>query len=265
MTVEARSVRESTASTPSSGTLPEGQGNWWVEPVAIAVGFTLFVIYSTWSVIWSNGHSYGPYLSPFYSPVLRFSWWPLSSAFLVAWVPLGFRASCYYYRKAYYRAYFWDPPACAIREPAHPHIFSRGYTGERRFPWILNNFHRYFLYLALVVLGFLWWDTINAFHYNTGLYIGAGSVIMLVNVVLITLYTFSCHALRHWVGGSVNCFSCTFGGGTRHGLWRGVSRLNPYHGAFAWYSLFSVVATDIYIRLVASGVFGHCATGHFGC
>ena len=36
---------------------------------------------------------------------------------LVAWVPLGFRGTCYYYRKAYYRAFFWDPPACAIEEP----------------------------------------------------------------------------------------------------------------------------------------------------
>lgn len=267
MTAEARSVRE-----PAPRTMP-GRANWWVYPVATAVVFTLFVVYAFWSTWLGAGHTgshpwvQGPYLSPFYSPVIPFGWWPLSSALLVAWVPLGFRATCYYYRKAYFRAYFFDPPACAIREPAHPHIFSRGYTGERRLPWILNNFHRFFLYLALVILGFLWWDTLNAFRYGGNFYLGIGSVVMLVNVILLTGYTFSCHALRHLVGGNVDCFSCVRGGGTRHGLWKAATRINPYHGNFAWYSLFSVVIADVYIRLVAAGAFGSgCFThGHFGC
>ncbi len=129
-----------TASVPRARTMP-GRGNWWIQPVSIAVGFSLFVIYSFWSVAFgAPHHTAGPYLSPFYSPVLKFGWWPLSSAFLVAWVPLGFRATCYYYRKAYYRAFFFDPPACAINEPG----FRRHYTGETRLPFILNNFHRYF-------------------------------------------------------------------------------------------------------------------------
>src|SRR5947209_11741704 len=138
MTVEANSVRQ-----PAARTMP-GRGNWWVYPVTVAIGFTLFIIYSAWSVATgklNQDWAVGPYLSPFYSPVISPTWWPLSSAFLVAWVPLGFRATCYYYRKAYYRAYFWDPPACAIQEPGHPHVFSGTYAGERRFPWILNNFH----------------------------------------------------------------------------------------------------------------------------
>jgi hypothetical protein len=262
MTVEARSVRQ-----PAPRTMP-GRGNWWIQPLAIAIGFTAFIVYGTWSVLFGGGaHAWyaGPYLSPFYSPVIKIPLWPLSSAILVAWVPFGFRATCYYYRKAYFRSYFLDPPACAIREPGHPHVFNRGYAGERRFPWILNNFHRFFLYFALIVAAFLWWDTINAFHYRGGLYIGIGSVIMLVNVILITLYTFSCHALRHLVGGSVDCFSCAFAGNARHGLWGAVSSINRYHGTFAWFSLVSVVATDIYIRLVAGGVFGHCIGSHFGC
>ncbi|PZS02436.1 MAG: succinate dehydrogenase [Chloroflexi bacterium] len=202
----------------------------------------------------------GPYLSPYFSPLLKIGIWPLSSAILVAWIPLGFRATCYYYRKAYYRAFFWDPPACAVAEGRH-----RKYTGERRLPWILNNLHRFFLYLALVILVVLWYDTINAFHYRNGLYIGIGSAIMLLNVVLLTMYTFSCHALRHFVGGNVDCFSCVRGGQARRGLWGLVTRVNPFHGNFAWASLISVACVDIYIRLVSSGAFGSCFGAHTGC
>lgn len=241
-----------------------GRQNWWVAPATYFVVLTAFVIYSVWSVIFAHsGYVAGPYLSPFYSPVINPSWWPLSSAILVAWVPLGFRATCYYYRKAYYRSFFWDPPACAIREPRE---VKRHYTGERRFPFVLNNFHRYFLYLAIVVLVILWIDTINAFHYTNGFYIGVGSLLMLVNVSLLTGYTLSCHALRHLVGGSVDCFSCVSAGNARHGAWKFVTQLNRFHGNFAWFSLFSVGITDMYIRLVSSGLFGAgCFGTHFGC
>jgi hypothetical protein len=191
--------------------------------------------------------------------VIPHGWWPLSAAWLVAWVPLGFRGTCYYYRKAYYRAFFWDPPACAVREPA----FRRRYRGETRLPWILNNFHRYFLYVAIVVLGFLWFDAISSFAYHGGFYLGVGSALMLLNVFLLTCYTGSCHALRHLVGGSVDCFSCVRAGRPRYGLWRLASRINPFHGAFAWVSLGSVVAVDVYIRVVSN--YFNCFGAHFGC
>lgn len=240
-----------------------GRVTWWLEPVAVAVGFTLFVIYAFWSVWQAGGHGWGqgPYLSPFYSPLLKIGWWPFSSAFLVAWVPLGFRATCYYYRKAYYRSFFWDPPACARPEPG----LRKHYTGERRFPLILNNFHRYFLYLALVVLAVLWFDAISAFSYKSTFYIGLGSLLMLANVVLLTGYTFSCHALRHLIGGSVDCFSCVRFGKTRHGLWGFVTKINPYHGAWAWASLVSVAVVDMYIRFVSTGALGSCFGAHTGC
>lgn len=243
-----------------------GRQYWWVTPAVYFVVLLAFVIYSGWSVVLgSGGHGWrtGPYLSPFYSPLFSPAWWPFSSAILIAWIPLGFRATCYYYRKAYYRSFFWDPPACAIREPAEDH---RGYTGERRFPLVINNYHRYFLYLAIIILIILWIDTINAFHYRAGFYVGIGSIIMLINVLFLTGYTFSCHALRHLVGGGIDCYTGAPAGNARHGMWSLVSQLNRYHGNFAWFSLFSVGITDIYIRLVSAGVFGHgCFGAHFGC
>jgi hypothetical protein len=220
------------------------------------------VAYGVWSVmVAAGGHvwEHGPYLSPFYSPLIKIGWFPFSSAILVAWIPLGFRASCYYYRKAYYRAYFWDPPACAIREPS----YRKKYSGESRFPFILNNFHRFALFPAMLVLAVLWFDVLQAFHYDHGIYIGIGSVLMLVNVALLSFYTFSCHAFRHLVGGNVDCYSCVMFGKQRYDAWKRVSMLNPYHGTFAWFSLFSVVAVDAYIRITS--VAGNCFGLHTGC
>ena len=62
--------------------------------------------------------------------------------------PLLFRATCYYYRKAYYRSFFWDPPSCAVGELRH-----RKYRGETAFPLFLNNLHRFLFYLVLIVTG----------------------------------------------------------------------------------------------------------------
>lgn len=258
MSAEARTVPR-----PSGRTVPGQNKYWWISPVSVATGFTIFVVYSAWSILFASGaHAWerGPYLSPFYSPLLKATWFPLSSAILISWIPLAFRGTCYYYRKAYYRAFFWDPPACAINEARH-----RKYSGEKRLPWILNNFHRFFLYLAIAVLAVLWFDTINAFHYRNTLYVGFGSVLMFANVVLISLYTFSCHALRHLVGGSIDCFSCSANGRSRSKAYNLVSRLNPYHGNFAWFSLISVALVDVYIRVVSSGAFGSCFGPHTGC
>ena len=81
------------------------------------------------------------------SPIRRWSasfgpWWIISPAIIVLVVPLGFRLTCYYYRKAYYRSLLLSPPACAVREPR------RRYTGETRFPLIMQNVHRWFFYLG---------------------------------------------------------------------------------------------------------------------
>src|ERR1700735_1286518 len=90
--------------------------NWWIEPALVATGFTLFIIYATYRAFEGNFYQWGPYLSPFYSPRFVFGWWHFSPAILILWIPAGFRATCYYYRKAYYRAYFLDPPACGVAD-----------------------------------------------------------------------------------------------------------------------------------------------------
>ncbi len=127
----------------------------------------------------------------------------MSPALWVLGSPLLFRATCYYYRKAYYRSFFWDPPSCAIGELRH-----RKYRGETAFPLFLNNLHRFLFYLVLIVTGFLWYDVYLAFWAPNGhVQLGLGTGIMLVNVILLSGYTFGCHAWRHLVGGGLDCYS----------------------------------------------------------
>ena len=221
---------------------------WWVELVPVVVVLGAFSIYATWRAFENSFYEWGPYLSPFYSPLIKPSWWPFSPALLILGGPLGFRATCYYYRKAYYRAFFLDPPACAVGEGR-----SHRYRGETAFPLILQNLHRYFLYLALIFLIILWYDAYHAFWFNGRFGIGVGSLVLLANIVLLSLYTFSCHSLRHLVGGKLDCFTCVTFGRQRHKAWKGLSFLNERHMLFAWLSLFSVGLADLYVRLVASG------------
>jgi hypothetical protein len=241
-----------------SSAVPSGFGttlrrdSWWWEVVPVIIAFGGFGLYATLRAFEGAYYEWGPYLSPFYSPLIdaHHHLWPLSPALLILAFPLGFRVTCYYYRKAYYRAFFADPPACAVGESAH-----RNYRGETRFPFILQNVHRYFLYFAVIFLGFLWYDALCSFRWDGHFGIGVGSLVMLVNVALLSLYALSCHSLRHLIGGRLDCFSCTAFNRTSHSAWKKASGLNNRHMLFAWMSLFSVGFADFYIRMVASGVF----------
>ena len=254
-------IRTPAAQRPKLGATSRRDA-WWLSPLLIVLGLSAFGIYSTWAAFKGANFEWTPpggsapvYLSPFYSPLFTPDWWPLSPALLILWAPLGFRATCYYYRKAYYRAFFLDPAACAVGE-ARGH----GYRGETAFPFVLQNVHRFFMYLAVVIIGILAYDVVLAFTRwsqpggGTGFGIGLGSLIMLLNVVLLASYTFGCHSLRHVVAGKLDCFSCGALGGVRYDLWRGINVLNARHMLWAWMSLTSVGLTDLYIRLVALGV-----------
>jgi hypothetical protein len=224
-------------------------GSWRMQIAPVVVILGGFSVYATWRAFEGAYFWAAPYLSPFYSPLIdiHHRYWPYSPALLILGGPLGFRATCYYYRKAYYRAFFLDPPACAVPER------KRNYTGETRFPFILQNVHRYFMYVAIIFLAFLWHDAISAFFFSNGFGIGVGTVVLLVNVILLSLYFASCHSVRHLFGGKLDCFSCVKFGGARHSTWKNLSFLNERHMLFAWASLFSVGFADFYVRLVSSG------------
>jgi hypothetical protein len=223
---------------------------WWVELLPVIALLGAFGAYATLRAFEGRYYEWGPYLSPFYSPLIdpHHRWWPLSPALLILAFPLGFRVTCYYYRKAYYRAFFLDPPGCAVSEPG-----KRRYSGETKFPFILQNLHRYFLYAGFIFLIFLWRDAFRAFFFDGRFGIGVGSLVLLFDVILLTVYAFSCHSLRHLVGGKLDCFSCVTFGRPRHTAWRWLTILNERHMLYAWISLITVGLTDLYIRLVASG------------
>ncbi len=222
---------------------------WWLGPLLTALALGLFGVYSLWAAFQGEHYSYGPYLSPFYSPLFVTEWWKFSPAFLILWAPLGFRATCYYYRKAYYRAFFLDPVACAVGEG------KTNYQGETAFPFIVQNLHRYFLYLALIFIVILWTDVVHAFSFDGKFGMGLGTLVLFLNSSLLSLYTFSCHSLRHLVGGRLKCFStCAKLGNLQHETWKGVSCLNRRHMLWAWLSLFMVGFSDLYIRLVSMGI-----------
>jgi hypothetical protein len=227
---------------------------WWLEPTLTILALVVFGIYGVWAAFEGKNYHWGPYLSPFYSPNLVemfpavFGALPFSPAFLVLWAPLGFRGTCYFYRRAYYRSAFGDPPACAVGK------ISKNYTGETKFPFVLQNSHRFFFYVAAVLTIFHWTHVVQAFNFNGQFGMGTGSLVLLVDAVLLTLYTFSCHSWRHLLAGKLDCFSCDKFTQARHHAWEKQSKLNEYHMHFAWTSLFAVAFADFYIRMVASGV-----------
>ena len=237
---------------------------WWVTPLVTFLVFFSFIVYSTWAAFQGEHYRYGPYLSPFYSPELLGSetalfgpkpgwipqWLPFTAALLILWAPGGFRFTCYYYRGAYYKAFWADPPACAVGELRH------SYRGERKFPLILQNVHRYFLYIALPFLLILAYDVYHALWFSNGrggtrFGIGVGTLVLAANVILLASYTFGCHSFRHLVGGRCDVLSDK---PTRSTAYKCTSAFNRRHMLFAWLSLFWVAFSDIYVRLCSMGV-----------
>ena len=247
---------------------------WWLQSAVTFVIFLAFIVYATWAGYSNANYEYGPYLSPMYSPLLfgpsahawfggpaQPAWWPpflhYSAAVLVLIFPLGFRVTCYYYRGAYYKAFWADPVACAVGEPRQT------YLGERWFPLVLQNIHRYFLYFALVFVVILGTDAWKAMWFPadgsnvlvaggaTTFGMGVGTIVLALNVVFIACYTFGCHSLRHLVGGALDVMS---GRPVRKTAYACVSCFNRWHMNWAWTSLIWVGFTDLYVRMCAMGV-----------
>lgn len=233
--------------------------SWWFEAALVGVSMAVFFGWLTVSIFLDTwAFEIGPYLSPVYEPKLFGAKDTifLSPAFIVLIGPVPFRATCYYYRRAYYRSYFLSPPACAVGD------VGRTYKGESIFPLVVMNLHRFIMYAALVFIPILWYGAIHSF-YNTnshggeieeGWGIGLGSVILCFNAFLLMMYTFSCHSLRHFIGGGLDCFSCSKWATSRKKVWNLVTSWNEHHRFWAWISLIVIVGTDLYIRLVANDV-----------
>jgi hypothetical protein len=237
---------------------------WWLQPlITFAVLFS-FIIYATWRAFEAKFYFAEPLISPFYSPcltascpegaslvgqpfgIIKIVGMTISPALFILIFPLGFRMTCYYYRKAYFRSFWFSPPACAVAEP------HAKYTGETRFPLIINNIHRYFFYFGLVFNTLLTVDAILAFRNAEGQWghMSIGTLVLLLNATLLWGYSASCHSCRHAIGGRLRHFSKH---PIRYKLWTLVSRLNTKHQNFAWVSLIWVAFSDFFVRMVASG------------
>ena len=233
---------------------------WWVEPLLVFLSYMAFIIYANYAILENNYYELPgtSYLSPMYSPLLfrnAPSWWPAlipySAAWFILWAPLGFRFTCYYYRGAYYKGFWADPISCAVGEPR------KTYWGERKWPLLIQNAHRYFLYFAIIFVFLLsydawkglWFDGPNGPGTQFGL--GLGSIILIVNPILLGLYTFGCHSFRHLIGGRKDALSAS---PVRKSCYDCVSGLNRKHMLWAWISMFYVGFVDLYIRLCAKGI-----------
>ena len=182
------------------------------------------------------------------------AWLPFikySPAMLILVFPLAFRMTCYYYRGAYYKAFWADPVACAVGEPRNE------YRGEAKWP-LLDPEHpplRPLLRAALHrpaldrrVKGFR--STIpTTGHAKFG--IGVGSLVLL-------------HQRRadRRLHARLPLVPPPGGRHPRHAsrsparkkAYDCVSCLNRHHPKWAWFSLVWVGFTDVYVRLCSMGV-----------
>lgn len=235
---------------------------WWLPPVATTAGLLVFVVYATWRAFEQKYFfADGRYLTPFYSPCVSHGCAsaPGSSHFgmflpdnrLIPYAAVSlpflllFRLTCYYYRRAYYRSIVLAPAACAVPEP------HGRYTGETRFPLIMQNVHRYFFYVGVLVSLVNTYDAVRAFWDTGGRFgLGIGNLVLLANAGLLWCYTLSCHSCRHVMGGRLKHFSKH---PVRYWAWTRLSALNTRHMLFAWVTLGSLIVTDLYVMLVARG------------
>ena len=173
-------------------------------------------VYSTWAAFQGNHYAYGPYLSPFYSPVLfgdaphawfgpKPGWWPVAAVLAGAADPLGAgriplhllllprrvlqgllgrsavvhrrRAAQVVSRRAFVPADPSErPPVLSLSRAPLPRRAHATTCGRRCGSPIRR-------------------PGTDSFG------IGLGTLVLAVNVVLLGGYTFGCHSLRHLVGG----------------------------------------------------------------
>ncbi|HHZ74143.1 MAG TPA: hypothetical protein EYN58_02995 [Candidatus Poseidoniales archaeon] len=250
---------------------------WWKGPTAMALYLGIMVAYSTWRgfmeadfwIFSEFGRSAGVQtmaienqgshvLSPLFSPLIlpggdglggpipEFLWW-MSPAMFILIFPAGFRGTCYYYRKAYYRAFFQQPTACAVSKPWN------AYKGETKL-LVVQNLHRYFMYAALVYLPILSYDVLLSTHFEGGSWgFSVGTLVLALNVILLTGYTLGCHAFRHLIGGGTNDWTSSGIARLKYKFWSLSTYLNVKHKDWALFSLFWVMFADFYVYACTMG------------
>ena len=256
--------------------------DWWKGPTAMAAYLGIMIVYATWRgfmeadfwifeefgrsagnqtmAIESEGsHVLSPLFSPlvipgqgtFGGPIPEALWW-MSPAMFILIFPAGFRGTCYYYRKAYYRVFFQQPTGCAVSKPWNE------YSGETGL-LLVQNLHRYFLYAALAYLPILSYDVWLSVNFHDSVShahsygVSVGSLVLAVNVIALAGYTFGCHAFRHLVGGGSNLWTRGSRPILRYWMWRMSTWFNEHHKDWALYSLFIVMFSDFYIYACTMG------------
>ena len=220
----------------------------------------LFAIYATWRAFEDAHYFSEPYLSPFYSPCLTDKC-ASGAQDLGQWVPDGWLAAVsgadhpdisaripadlLLLPEGLLPLVLGVSPACAVAEP------HKGYSGETRFPLIVQNIHRYFLYVAMLFAVLLSWDAIHSFRDTNGEWghMGLGTVILLhQRGPDLGLHTLSCHSLSAHNGRSPQALfraSDALSGLTL------ISKMNARHTLLAWTSLVWLVVADFYIRCLS--------------
>ena len=236
-----------------TGFRTQRKDNWWIKPLLQGSVLGLFIIYSMWAAVFGEDHAKVEeyhYVSPFFNPEFHVSWWPagVSTALMLIWAPVGFRGTCYYARKVYHRAFLGDPPACAVGELRKP---QNTYRGETRI-FLINNFHRYFLYAAIILALFHWYSFFETLYVDGSFTLGLGGIILGLDALFLSLYVTSCHSFKHLVGGGLNRITSGISQ-SRFNSWKFVKGLNIKHHTYFWLSLISVWIGDLYIRLVSNG------------
>jgi hypothetical protein len=213
----------------------------FLEPNIRLYSFILLIVIGLAALIAFPVKEYAGYIDPFYSPTL-----------LIIPIIGLFRLTCYAFRKDYNRHLFKHPLQC----PALPSADSsaRAYTGETSLFMKIENYHRYFMYVALAVLPFFYYDLFVSLTYSGIFVLRLGSILMGLDVVLLTLYVFSCHSIRNLVGGRNDCYGCGLSAKMRKDVYKSQSFLNKHHRTFAWLSLLSIIAVDLFIRALTAGI-----------
>ncbi len=201
--------------------------------IMLIVGLSAFLIFPVKEI--------SGYIDPFYSPTIL----------ILPFVGL-YRLTCYAYRKDYNRHIFKHPIGCDLINRLDSR--ERTYTGETSGLFKIENLHRYFLYVSILIVPFFYYDFYTSLFINNIFVFRLGSVLLLINAIFITLYVLSCHSLRSLIGGRKDCYSCMNYGTKIKSMYDKQSWLNKHHEQLAWISLVFIIFVDLYLRGLTAGM-----------